>query len=78
MPVTDLDGQPERGQRRDPAQAGQAPGHGRELAVRGQLGDHRIAPVSTSQSVDNRVVTVIEGGQCSDPTGGQVLLAGPA
>jgi len=61
VPVADLDGQPERRQRRDPTNAAQPVHHRGELAVGGHRGDRVVesgAPVPTGQ---HRVEGRLEG-----------------
>ena len=74
VPVADLDRQPERGQRGDPAQAAQ-PGHHRGVvAAGGHLGDRHVEPVPAGRGGQHRVVGDVERGPqprpCRTPTRG--------
>jgi hypothetical protein len=55
VPVTDLDGQAERGQRRDPTQTPQSLHNGGELAVDRRRGDGFIKPIPTVHTSHHRV-----------------------
>jgi hypothetical protein len=61
VPVTDLDRQPERGQRRDPAQTTQPSYHRGELTVSGHRRDRLIETVTAVHTSDHRVERRVEG-----------------
>ena len=60
VPITDLDGQAERGQGRDPPQTLQSIGNVGELRIRGHLSDRVIEPVTTIDCVQHCVEGSVE------------------
>jgi hypothetical protein len=62
VPVTELDGQGEPGQGRDPAHAAQAPGGRGELRVGRHRGDRLVEPVAAREGEVDRFAISLVGG----------------
>ena len=61
VPVADLDGQPERGQRGDPAQTAQTAYYRGELAVGGHRADRLVQAVPAGLGREDGLVLGVEG-----------------